>query len=57
MLKKHTEYEINISSAKFMAIFRNVSPDSLLGVCADICQRALVDESEMKRTQVMKHNR
>jgi hypothetical protein len=45
MLKKPAEYERNVSSAKFATISRQVSPDSLLGVYAGICQRALVDKS------------
>jgi hypothetical protein len=32
--------------AKFTAISHQVSPDSLLGVSAGYCQRALVDEYE-----------
>jgi hypothetical protein len=47
MLKKVAEYERDILSAKFTAIYRQVSPYSLLGVSADICQRALVDELGM----------
>jgi hypothetical protein len=34
-----------------------VSPDSLLGISADICQRYLVDESGMIRTQMETENR
>jgi hypothetical protein len=45
MLKMPAEYERYISSAKFIAICRQVSPDSLLGVSTGICRRALVDES------------
>jgi hypothetical protein len=43
-------------SAKFTAISRQVCPDSLLGVCAGICQRAVVDESGMIRNQIGVHN-
>jgi hypothetical protein len=41
-----------ISSAKFTAISRQLSPDLLLGVSAGICQRGLVDESGMIITQM-----
>jgi hypothetical protein len=51
MSKKPAQYEIDNSSAKFTAISRHVSPDSLLGVSAGICHRALMDESGMIRTQ------
>jgi hypothetical protein len=37
--------------------FAKVLPASLLNVCAGICQRALVDESGMIRTQMGTHNR
>jgi len=57
MLKNPAEYERDILSAKFTVISRQVSPDSLLGVSAGICQRALVDESGMIRTQMGTHNR
>jgi hypothetical protein len=60
MLKNPAEYEIDISSAKLTAISsakltaipRQVFPDSLLGVSAGTCERALVDESGMIRTQM-----
>jgi hypothetical protein len=51
MSKIPAEYERDISSAKFAAISRQVSPDSLLGASAGICQRALVGKSGMMRTQ------
>jgi hypothetical protein len=57
MLKNSAVYERDILSAKFTAISRHVSPDSLLGVSAGICQRALLDESGMIRTHMGKHNR
>jgi hypothetical protein len=57
MLKYPAEHERDISSAKFTAISRQVSPDSLLGVCACIFQKALVDASGMIRTQRETHNR
>jgi hypothetical protein len=38
-----TEFETDISLAKLAANSRKVSPNSLLGVSPDICQRALVD--------------
>jgi hypothetical protein len=44
LLKNSAEYERDISSAIFIAISRQDSPDSLLVVVAAICQRALVDE-------------
>jgi hypothetical protein len=56
MLKKSLQGMCDILSAKF-AISQQVSPDSLLGVSADICHRALVDESGMIRTQMGTHNR
>jgi hypothetical protein len=52
MLKNPAEYEIYISSAKLTAIPRQVSPDSLLGVSAGTCERALVDESGIIRTRM-----
>jgi hypothetical protein len=51
------KYERNISSAKFTAISRKFSPDSLLEVSAGIFQRAQVDESGIIRTQTGTHNR
>jgi hypothetical protein len=45
MIKIPAEYEREISSAKFTAMSRQVSPDSQLGISVGICQRALVDES------------
>jgi hypothetical protein len=53
MLKNSPEYERDTSSEKFTAISRQVPPASLLGVSAGYCQRALVDESGMFRTQTM----
>jgi hypothetical protein len=37
-----------------MNIYHTVSPDLLLGVSAGYCQRALVGESSMIRTQIGK---
>jgi hypothetical protein len=51
------EYERDISSTKFIAIFPQVSLHLLLGVFAGICQRALVDEKQMIITQMGMHNR
>jgi hypothetical protein len=52
MLKNPVENERNISSAKFAAISCQDSPESLIGTSVGICQRALVDESGMIRTQM-----
>jgi hypothetical protein len=57
MLKIPAEYEGDISSAKFTANSRKVSADSLLGVSAGYCQRALVDKSGMITTQKGTRNR
>jgi hypothetical protein len=57
MLKNSAEYERDTSSAKFTAISSQVSPDSVLGVLAGTCQKALVDETEIIRTQMGTHNR
>jgi hypothetical protein len=46
MLKNPAEYKIDISSAKFTANSLQLSPDSLLGVSAGICQRTLMDSQE-----------
>jgi hypothetical protein len=50
MLKNSVEYERDISSAKFTAIFA-ISSDFLLDVSVGICRRALVDESGMIGTR------
>jgi hypothetical protein len=42
VLKNPAEYERDISSAKFTAISRQLSPESLHGISAGIFQRALV---------------
>jgi hypothetical protein len=52
MLKNHTEYERDTSSAKFIAISRQVSTDSPLRVSAGIFQTALVHESGIIRGQM-----
>jgi hypothetical protein len=57
MLKNPAEYERMLRRQNSAAIISQVSPDSILGVSAGICQRALMDESGMIRTQVVTHNR
>jgi hypothetical protein len=54
MLKDHAEYERDTSSAKFTVTSRQVTPASLPGVSTDYCQRALVDEIGIIRTQIVK---
>jgi hypothetical protein len=44
MLKIPAEFSRDTSSAKLKDFFTRFLPASLLGVCAGICQRALVDE-------------
>jgi hypothetical protein len=56
LLKIPEKYGKDISSAKFTDISRYVSPDSLLGVSAGICHRALVGESGMIRIQMAMHS-
>jgi hypothetical protein len=56
-VKEPYEYQTDASSAKFTAIYRQVSPASLPNVFASYCQRALVDESGMIGTQARMHNR
>jgi hypothetical protein len=51
-LKNLAEYESDVSSENFTATFRQICTDSLLGVCAGIFQRTLVDESDMIKTQI-----
>jgi hypothetical protein len=51
------ECDKNTSLEELTDISRQVSPASLLGVFAGICQRALVDESGKIRTQMGTHNR
>jgi hypothetical protein len=48
-------YDRDTSLAKLTHTSGQVSPDSLLGVSAGICQRALVYESKMIRTQMGTH--
>jgi hypothetical protein len=50
-VKTPAEYEKDALSAKFMAISRQVYTASLPGVSAGYCQRALVDELRMIKTQ------
>jgi hypothetical protein len=59
MLKVSAEYDRDTSPAKLTDISKKKSPVSLLSVSAgtSICQRALVDESGMIRTQMGTHNR
>jgi hypothetical protein len=52
MLKNPVEYERDISSLKFNAIARQVSPDSLIGVSTGIFQRAVAYESETIIAQI-----
>jgi hypothetical protein len=52
MLKIPAEYERDTSSAKFTAISYQISPASTLDASAGFCQRALVDELGMIRTQM-----
>jgi hypothetical protein len=56
MLKNPAGYE-RYFVGKIYRLSRQVSPDSLLDVCAGIWQRALVDVSGMIRTQLGTHNR
>jgi hypothetical protein len=55
--KNPREYERDISSKKFTAISNQVYPDLLLGVSAFICQRDLVNEPGMIRTEMGTHNK
>jgi hypothetical protein len=57
MLKIPGEYDRNISLAKICTFLTKFLPSSLLGVLADIFQRALVAESGMIRMQMGKHKR
>jgi hypothetical protein len=57
MLKNPESMKRDSSEAKFTVISRQVSPASLLGVSAGYCQRAVVDESGMIRTQLETHSR
>jgi hypothetical protein len=54
MLKIVAEYDRDTSSAKLKDFFAKFS---LLSASVDICQRAVVDESGMIRTQMRKQNR
>jgi hypothetical protein len=54
MLKIPAEYDRDTSPVKFKDISRQLLA-SLLGVSAVICDRALVDESGMIRTQLGMH--
>jgi hypothetical protein len=56
-VKKPYRYERYTSYANFTAISRQVYPASLPDASAGYCQRALVDESRMIRTQMETHNR
>jgi hypothetical protein len=57
MLKIPVEYDRDASSTKLTDISRQVPLCFAIGVSAGICQRALVDESGMIRTQMVTHNR
>jgi hypothetical protein len=57
MMKNSAEYERDTSSAKFTSISSQGSPDSVLGIFAGTYQKALVDETEIIRTQMGTHNR
>jgi hypothetical protein len=56
MLKNPAEYERDTSSAKFTDILAKFFHALLLGVSADFCQIALMDESGMIRTHMVKQN-
>jgi hypothetical protein len=57
-VKKPEKYERDSTlPAKFATISCQVSPDLLLRVSAGTCQKALVDESGIIRTQMGMHNR
>jgi hypothetical protein len=56
MLKNPAEYERDISSAKFTAIYRQISRDSRLGVSVGICQTTLVNELGMIRAEIEIHS-
>jgi hypothetical protein len=51
------EYGINATSAKYKDISRQLSPASLQGVSADICQRTVVGESGTFITQMETNSR
>jgi hypothetical protein len=57
MLKNPTGMKRNTSKAKFMAISHQVSTALLPDVSAGYCQRALVNESGIVRTQMGMHKR
>jgi hypothetical protein len=57
MLKIPAEHDRDISPAKLTDIYNHVFPASLLGVSDSICQRALVDISEIIRINMGTHNR
>jgi hypothetical protein len=56
-VKEHYGVRGRYFTAKFIAISRQVPPDSFMGVFAGICQRALVDESGPIITQMGAHSR
>jgi hypothetical protein len=56
-LKIRIGYERDTCRQNSAAISRPTAPASLLGFPACYCQRAVVDESEITRTQMGKHNR
>jgi hypothetical protein len=57
MLKIPAEYDTDTSPEKLTEFIVNFLPASLLGVSAGICQRSLVDETGMFKTQMGTHNR
>jgi hypothetical protein len=57
MLKNPTSMKEILLRKNSAAIYRQVSPTSLLGFSAGNCLRALVDESGMIRTLIGKQNR
>jgi hypothetical protein len=56
-VKKPYEYDRDTSKAKSTVISFQASPSTLPDISVGYCQRALVDESEMFRTQMGTHNR
>jgi hypothetical protein len=57
MLKIRVEYDRDTSPAKLTDISAKFHYSSLIIVSAGICQRALVDDSRMIRTQMRTHSR
>jgi hypothetical protein len=57
MLKIPEEYDTYTSLGNLSTFLAKFLPASLLGASAGICQKALVDESGMIRTQMGKHDK